>query len=786
MKNAAPTAPDTKIQQLLSCAFAVSSKESASLGFPDFPLDNLILGARILENNPKLPTYDIFYRLYPYKTFLKEQKTHLEQLLATFDVKPDSPSIFSNFTQKLRTFLDTPNDKKNYIETEYQNKLIEEMLQSESVADFCIIGPRGSGKSMLIEQVANIVKKQTENIVLYQDMTARDLIQQRTTLDNGDTVWNLSPLVLAALDGKIAILDGIHRIHPSTLSVLHRLVQNRELQLHDGQRLVNDKCYQLLKSKYGLSDTQLSQSGILRIHPDFRIVAIGEQTGNWLTPEVLSLFLFHEVRTLTKNEELHIVTSKYGPVSPEIHKIIELAHVLRNSKDQTLQNLSGHLSTRQLLRTVARIKNFPGTSLWDLIENTFMVKFLPSMARQALERTIERVGIVPESRDDATKVKCEIQNGVLTIGESQIPVYQTSNLTKIPEILFYNVPQHLQLMEKLLQDFHLGQHILLVGNQGVGKNKIIDRLLELMNRPREYLQLHRDTTVQTLTTQPTVKDGVLIHEDSPLVKAVKNGHVLVIDEADKAPTHVTCILKTLIESGSMILSDGRRITNGPLSTPNHIPIHPDFRVVVLANRPGFPFLGNDFFGALGDLFSSHSVENPSPQSEIELLKQYGPEVPLDTIKKLVTVFGELRNMADQGLVNYPYSTREVVNIVKHLNKFPNADLEEVIFNVFDFDRYSPEVLNTLGEVLEKHGFAGSLMVTPKKIKERLQVTIERKSGLDTSAPKHGKEDPKNEPHVGGNTWAGGTGGRDTAGLGGKGGPYRLDKGKYDTPFILTT
>ena len=58
----------------------------------------------------------------------------------------------------------------------------------------------------------------------------------------------------------------------------------------------------------------------------------------------------------------------------------------------------------------------------------------------------------------------------------------------------------------------------------------------------------------------------------------------------------------------------------------------------------------------------------------------------------------------------------------------------------------------------------------------LQVTKERVSGLDVSNPKHGKEDPKNEPHVGGNTWAGGTGGRDTAGLGGKGGPYRLDAG----------
>jgi len=43
-----------------------------------------------------------------------------------------------------------------------------------------------------------------------------------------------------------------------------------------------------------------------------------------------------------------------------------------------------------------------------------------------------------------------------------------------------------------------------------------------------------------------------------------------------------------------------------------------------------------------------------------------------------------------------------------------------------------------------------------------------------SGPKRGRED--NLEHHGGNTFAGGTGGRDTAGLGGRGGPYRLDKG----------
>ena len=43
----------------------------------------------------------------------------------------------------------------------------------------------------------------------------------------------------------------------------------------------------------------------------------------------------------------------------------------------------------------------------------------------------------------------------------------------------------------------------------------------------------------------------------------------------------------------------------------------------IANRPGFPFLGNDFFAALGDLFSCHAVDNPSMDSELKMLKQYG-------------------------------------------------------------------------------------------------------------------------------------------------------------------
>lgn len=46
------------------------------------------------------------------------------------------------------------------------------------------------------------------------------------------------------------------------------------------------------------------------------------------------------------------------------------------------------------------------------------------------------------------------------------------------------------------------------------------------------------------------------------------------------------------------------IGDGSLPVPdNVIKGHPDFRMIVLANRPGFPFLGNDFFAALGKEFT---------------------------------------------------------------------------------------------------------------------------------------------------------------------------------------
>ncbi|TRY92386.1 hypothetical protein DNTS_024700 [Danionella cerebrum] len=740
-----PNVPAERVSQILSFATTLCSQESASLSLPDFPMDNLPSALTVLNLFPMLSSQQLIQRLYPYQGMLgMEGRTAVEGVLSRFDLadgrvkrspaavvsvepgaRADQASVTLNIDNRNISFQVPAGNRlrrspgrrsSTFIRTSTHNRLLAEMMQSHLVKDICLIGAKGCGKSVISREFAEMLGYRTEPIMLYQDMTARDLLQQRYTLPNGDTAWRASPLVSAAQEGKLVLLDGIHRVNLGTLAVLCRLLHDRELNLYDGTRLLRWDRYQSLKDELQLTDQELRDRCIFAVHPSFRIIAlaeppvVGSTTQQWLGPEILTMFLFHTIKPLAKAEETEVLQGLIPNVPKEaVDRLQHLTHSLRKSNDPTAQSLASSLSTRQLLRVCRRLALYPQESVAHAVNKACLSRFLPSLARSSLQKSLRSCSI--EDRPDPTSeekqlYECTVSDGVLTIGDVSTPVYQTEERMKVPDVLFYENIQHMMVMQDMLKDFLLGEHLLLVGNQGVGKNKIVDRFLQLLNRPREYLQLHRDTTVQTLTLQPSVRDGVIVYEDSPLVKAVKMGHILVIDEADKAPTNVTCILKTLVESGEMILADGRRIVSDPEEAnerPSAIPIHPDFRMIVLANRPGFPFLGNDFFGALGDIFSCHAVDNPKPQAEFAMLKQYGPDVPDAILQKLVAAFGDLRAMADQGAIPYPYSTREVVNIVKHMQKFPDEGLANVLRNVFDFDSYNKDTREVLITTLHKHG-----------------------------------------------------------------------------------
>ncbi len=79
----------------------------------------------------------------------------------------------------------------------------------------------------------------------------------------------------------------------------------------------------------------------------------------------------------------------------------------------------------------------------------------------------------------------------LLVGGVQAKVRQHSDQGLIPKVLYYEIPQQLLILRDMVKDFAAGEHMLLIGVQGVGKNVLADKMLELLEIEREYLQLHR-------------------------------------------------------------------------------------------------------------------------------------------------------------------------------------------------------------------------------------------------------------------------------------------------------
>ncbi|KAH8072319.1 ATPase [Aureococcus anophagefferens] len=478
-------------------------------------------------------------------------------------------------------------------------------------------------------------------------MGARDLTMRRVTDARGNTEWRRSPLIEAALDGA-----------------------------PDGTRLVSPAAYAALREVY--DDAALAAKGVLRAHPAFRVVCAGEPPSAhnpWISAELAGLMHYHALAPLSSAEQTSLVRHALeagGAGAPrtlaagEERALLDYGDALRRAvaTESILEPLL--LTARRLAQIGAHLRSRPQDGVEDAVDHIFAAyqDFLPAPKRATARRMLrdalvtrgvptakERGGAsfgrrVSRKRDRAASARCHVAPCVTAgagstfylgdaAGEKRSPVRRDL----VPRPPFVEMAAHMWALRDMLVDWSLGRHLLLIGNQGVGKNKLADRLLQLLDAEREYVQLHRDTTVQALTASPTLKGGVVVWEDSPLVKAARHGRCLVVDEADKAPLEVVCVLKALVDDGELQLADGRRLAPAATATPaptprrtprraaGDVPVAPGFRLVVLANRPGFPFLGNDFYRECGDAFACHAVENADEASEVQMLRRYGPGVP---------------------------------------------------------------------------------------------------------------------------------------------------------------
>jgi MoxR-like ATPase len=780
-------------------------------GYAPFPLKQFPVTEALLHDYPSEDLYSIFIRSYPIIKKLDHQKTAAfkaawqqvsgkpmtdQEQLSSYSVtsvqrtsEEMASVIFADDHSSVQFERAVPCGPKelqgiptsSFYQTVGLQSLFAQMIQSHGRGrDLLLVSPPGQGKTALALFFSQKLGYDVYWMHLHAEQT--DLFLRRATV-RGETTWESTPLLQAIEAGGLVLLDGLEKLRPDVLASLQSLCAERDFFLSDGRRILPSD-----KDPGGRDDTQ-----IIRVHPSFRIIALATHKENnsftWLSGNLACMFHTFFLPTPTDDCLRAILNSAVPRRSPEV---IEYLIKLRAIVSTSVARECGvePLSVRKLIQILRRAKE--PSDLLPVVNQVLVADLLPQTQRATLDTVLSHQVKLP-----TTKGKISSQNEQIITSANSVSIgtftMERNCAVLQPELVprprFFDIPSHVSTIKDLLVDWSEGARaFLLLGSQGVGKNMLVDRLCELANWEREYIQLHRDSTIGQITLQPSVESGQIVWHDSPLVRAVIHGRSLVIDEADKAPIEVLAVLKSLVEDGELLLGDGRRISRSrKVDDSGTIRVHPNFTLWVLANRPGFPFMGNAFFRLIGDCFSTRVVANPDMTSEMKLLEYYGPRVNKKVITSLSSCFAALRSMSDQQILSYPYSAREAVAIVKHLNQFPGDSVSTAVHNVLDFDSFDDTTYRTLIGVFAQHGismedYGGTWKEMSLGYKDlAIEFTNRDKEGIsslppDLSSPKVGKWDDDNEAHVGGNQWAGGTGGSDTAGLGGRGGPYRLDRG----------
>ncbi|OJT05693.1 von Willebrand factor A domain-containing protein 8 [Trametes pubescens] len=618
--------------------------------------------------------------------------------------------------------------------------------------------------SLLVRTFSALLGYELEDVHMYKELGGRELIMRRKVEEGGATTWEPSPLIEGAWQGRLVHLSGMDVIG-STAGSLARLTQDREVELWETKRMVR----RLLEGEKPSSDLSVA-------HQSFRVISTASKSlplKDWLSDEHANMFFAVAAQPMSQPEESHILLQTGCPATI-VDKLLMFADKYRSGMTSDAVQKNRKLGTRSLIRIARRIAQFPADDdLYTLLSRALLAEFLPPTELINVQNIFEECGIEkrtppfnppPEVRDNGLLFPPPTGAQMNNVPRTIIPRFDAAQdptgASHVPHMdSFYDNSLQTGLMRDLAIDFEvLGEHLVLLGNQGVGKNKVVDRLCQLLGRPREYIQLHRDTTVNQLMFQTVLENGIIKYTDSPLLRAITLGRVIIIDEADKAAEHVVAIFRSLAGHGQLTLADGRRVRETK-EREGDVVVHPNFRLILLANRPGYPFLGNHFLQVLGDNFCCHAVTNPDMASERKLLSQLAPQLSEDLILRLVGAFHDLRKAYESGTVTYPYSLRELLNLVRHMQAYPGDALEAALRNVFDFDVYKPETIAKLGAILDHHGLVvknlGIGAAREAAQKKVLDIKFEPKGDTSLSDPKYGKDDPDNEPHTGGNTWAGG-------------------------------
>nr|MDP9487885.1 AAA family ATPase [Actinomycetota bacterium] len=201
------------------------------------------------------------------------------------------------------------------------------------------------------------------------------------------------------------------------------------------------------------------------------------------------------------------------------------------------------------------------------------------------------------------------------------------------------------------------------GEPGTGKNFVLEQLSAAEGRPHVEIDVDETTDVSELFGAATMKDNSIVWQDGKITHALKNGHRVVLNEANTAPVEVMTQFHNVAGSGNS--AESRFImVKSPEAGETVIPVHPDSEIVFTFNPEGTGREGG-LGRALADRVEHFRMRRPNADEGARVVASQankflgkagkGP-IPAEEAKKCIGFFDDLRGAyrdAQPGIAKEP-------------------------------------------------------------------------------------------------------------------------------------